>query len=416
MTDFVNTKIKDIAEKNHSRVDPSDNPHTEYSVYSFSAHDEGKKPDKKLGEEIGSSKYKVPDGCILVTKLNPRIPRVWKVADCDDESIASTEFVILKPKNKEMLDYLYAVLSSDSFFDNMSRITGGTSGSHQRVKQSDILDYEFSAPVFKKDRKKISDLISAIDEKIRLNREISELLEEIAESIYVSWFEEYEPYKDRYDSLSGKLGPYPEHFQEAKISEISSTEGGGTPDTDNEEFWNGDINWISPKEITNLGYPIVTNTERKITDEGLKSSSTNELDSDSILLTSRATVGEIAINTSEICTSQGFIGIEPDLEYKYLILEFLKNNREYVERLATGSTYDEISQSQLKNIKLPVIKDSYLSEFNDVCRLLYSEIKNLKQESGCLESLRGYLLPQLLSGEVEISEISTEPESNTGSK
>lgn len=399
---YIDLKISDIARKDHSRVDPSDNQETNFKLYSFSAHDEGKDPDEKIGSEIGSSKYEVPDNCVLVTKLNPRIPRVWKINEAGDNAIASTEFVVLKPNDEDMLDYLYMILSSDMFFNKMKRITGGTSGSHQRVSQSDILEYEFKAPNTTKGRKKMSNLVNNIDRKIELNHKLAELLEETAHAIYESWFEAYEPY-DIPDNQE-----HPEEFLSKRYGEICSTEGGGTPDTDNENYWGGNIEWLTPTEVTDSSFPIIEDTERKLTEDGLNNTSANKLDSMTPLLTSRATVGEVILNGDDMATNQGFIGIDPnDKNFKYFIYEDIKNRKEQINRIATGSTYAEISQKEFNNIKINVPENSndHISQFNKIADDIYTKIHNIKQESQELEKLRDYLLPQLLNGEVIIKEL-----------
>ena len=402
MNKFENISIKDIANKQHNRIKPEENIDTDYMLYSFSAHDDDKNPIKVKSKEIGSQKYEVPDNCILVTKLNPRIKRVWKVENSQKNSICSTEFVVLKPYDKELLDYLYAVVSSNIFFSDMEKLTGGTSGSHQRVKQSDILNYTFNAPEKYKNKIEIGSLINNINTKIKQNLEISELLKETSQAIYKSWFEFYEPYEN-YKKINDNTD-IPNEFQNIKIKDICNTIGGGTPNTNKDEYWDGNIEWLTPTEVTKSKYPIVSETKRTLSEKGLDNTSAKVVNKHSPLLTSRATVGEVVLNKVKMATNQGFIAIEPEKDYtRYFLFENIKNRKDEIQRLATGSTYDEISQTQFKNLDVNLPPYMKRKKFELISKNIYMKIEKIMEENNNLKELRDYLLPLLLSGEIQIN-------------
>jgi type I restriction enzyme S subunit len=136
-----------IAEHKKYNVKPNQNLATIYRHYSIPAFDGGKQPIKELGSEIKSNKYKVVANSILISKLNPRFPRVWAITDLMDEnSICSTEFQVVYPTSRIYYGFAYYLLKSKQVTEELIGAAGGTSGSHQRVKPEDIFNLSFQMP------------------------------------------------------------------------------------------------------------------------------------------------------------------------------------------------------------------------------------------------------------------------------
>jgi len=147
----------------------------------------------------------------------------------------------------------------------------------------------------------------------------------------------------------------PNGWKVINIQKVSRIIGGGTPSTKKEEYWGGTINWFTPTEITNLSDKFISESERKITKEGLENSSAKIIPKNSLLCTTRATVGACAINTTPASTNQGFRNIVPtgNVSVKYLYYFFsqpLMQNR--LIRRAQGSTFLEVSGSEMKKTKI----------------------------------------------------------------
>ena len=144
-------------------------------------------------------------------------------------------------------------------------------------------------------------------------------------------------------------------WQKIKLEDIAEIIGGGTPSTKNYAFWNGDIPWLTPKDLSGYNYRYISRGERNITNEGLQNSSARMLPKGSVLLTSRAPIGYVAIAKNDVCTNQGFKSIIlkdgycPEFFY-YL----LKNNIDYIAGMGSGSTFAEISGTQVKNLEFTV--------------------------------------------------------------
>lgn len=140
--------LSEIADHSKENIHPSKNPTKLYKHYSLPAFDAGKEPILEIGKEILSNKYKVISNSILVSKLNPRTPRIWMIYGNvnEDESICSTEFQIVKPKDQKWYGFIYCFLKSYNVTQELAGASSGTSGSHQRVNPQDIFNLTFFKP------------------------------------------------------------------------------------------------------------------------------------------------------------------------------------------------------------------------------------------------------------------------------
>ena len=177
-------------------------------------------------------------------------------------------------------------------------------------------------------------------------------------------------------------------WKEYKISDIADVIGGGTPKTSIDKYWNGDIPWLAPRDLTGYNKVYISHGDRFITEEGLKKSSTKLMPKGSVLLTSRAPIGYVAIAQNEICTNQGFKSLVPkkDLCNSEFLYYWIKSNVDYLQQLGTGTTFAEISGSVVKNIdiSLPPLKEQkaiaeVLSSLDDKIDLLHRQNKTLEE-------------------------------------
>jgi type I restriction enzyme S subunit len=152
-----------------------------------------------------------------------------------------------------------------------------------------------------------------------------------------------------------QFGTVPSEWGIREISEIAEVVGGSTPSTSNETYWGGGIPWATPTDITELSGNRIEETANTITEEGLDSASTHLLPPYSVLMTSRATIGECAVNTTEMATNQGFKSLIPkeDIETWYLYYR-MAGTASFLESLGAGSTFDEVSKSVVQTVDVPV--------------------------------------------------------------
>ena len=162
--------------------------------------------------------------------------------------------------------------------------------------------------------------------------------------------EKYSSYKD---SGVEWLGEIPEHWEVNKLKYISNVYNGATPSSGTERFWNGNISWVTPTDFNKSNY--INQTERKITKSGLNSCGTTLVPKNSIIMTTRAPIGNIAIAENELCTNQGCksIVINKKTDEKYMFYQFFTKS-ELLNSLGSGTTFMELSSKELKNIKIPL--------------------------------------------------------------
>jgi type I restriction enzyme, S subunit len=224
----------------------------------------------------------------------------------------------------------------------------------------------------------------------------------MAAGIYKEWFVRMRINGE--DLPKNKETGLPIGWEVRKIGEVLDITGGGTPSTEVTEYWeNGEINWYSPTDITSSDSIFLNNSKSKITEKGLKNSSARLFPPYSVMITSRATIGEVGINTTEACTNQGFIVCFPNkiLSFPYLYF-WVKQNKDYMNTLATGATFGEVSKTTFKKMEIIVPSISVMDNFNKIIIPLFTQIKPLQEQTAHLRQIRDRLLPRLMSGDLGV--------------
>jgi type I restriction enzyme S subunit len=180
--------------------------------------------------------------------------------------------------------------------------------------------------------------------------------------------------------------------------------GGTTPSTKESAYWDGGTHaWATPKDLSGLSVPILLETERRITDVGLSQVGSGLLPKGTILLSSRAPIGYLAVAEIPVAINQGFIAMLPKMGTSNLFLLIWASiaHEEIVSR-ANGSTFLEISKANFRPIPVVTPSDDIMQEFDQLARPLYERIVECARESHTLAALRDTLLPKLISGELRV--------------
>ena len=253
-------------------------------------------------------------------------------------------------------------------------------------------------------QKRIASILSSLDDKIELNRRINENLEQQAQALFKSWFVDFEPFKDG-QFVDSELGMIPEGWRVGTLEEIGQIIGGGTPSKANSSFYceNG-IPWITPKDLSINKSKYISRGENDITEIGYRNSSAKKIPAGSVLFSSRAPIGYIAIANNEVTTNQGFKSVIPTKAGTCFIYLFLQLYKKYIESLATGSTFKEASGALMKSLKLKIPPQSIFENFESMLNPLFSQQCVLESEIDHLSKLRDTLLPRLMSGKLEIKD------------
>lgn len=246
-------------------------------------------------------------------------------------------------------------------------------------------------------QQKIAAILSSLDDKIELNNKINTNLEQQAQTLFKNWFVDFEPF-------GGKM---PEGWKVGKLSEIGTIVGGSTPSKAKKNYYtNNGIAWITPKDLSNDKSKFISHGETDITELGFENSSAIKMPKGTVLYSSRAPIGYIAIAKNEVTTNQGFKSVIPDPNVgNAYIYYFLKSNFELIDNMASGSTFKEISGTAMKKVPVLIPDDKTLSKFQTMCETLFSQQELLENENRNLSATRDTLLPKLMNGEIEVNEV-----------
>jgi type I restriction enzyme S subunit len=241
---------------------------------------------------------------------------------------------------------------------------------------------------------RIADILSAYDDLIENNARRIAILEDMARRLFEEWFVQLR-------RPGG--GPSPQ-FRTATIAETFETVGGGTPSKAEPSYWdNGTINWYTPTDLTRSGSVFLNRSRDRISDPGLRKSGAQLFPARSIMMTSRATLGVFAINTSEATTNQGFITSLPNDDVPlFWLFHWLKANSVRFEAIASGATFKEVTKGNFRKLEIDVPDRESAHAFEALVAPGMEIILTLQRQSANLRTARDFLLPKLISGEVEV--------------
>ena len=396
----------------------------------------------------------VKQGCkpevddILIAKDGSVMKHIFRVRNADNIVLLSS-IAILRP-NKEIVypDFLVYSLKNNRVKEDI--LNNYVSGSGvPRIVLKDFKKVELDIPNLNL-QINISKKLRSLDDKIQLNTQINQTLEQIAQALFKSWFVDFDPVRAKVQALSDGLnleqaelaamqaisGKTPEELtalsqtQPDRYAELAETAkafpcefggdgvpmgwnisiigqevetvGGATPSTKEEKFWNnGEIAWTTPKDLSSATSPVLLKTERKITESGLKKISSGLLSIGTVLLSSRAPVGYLSLAQIPVAINQGYIAIKCNKSLNnYYMLQWCKENLEEIKGRASGTTFLEISKTTFRQIPIIVPDGNILSLFEKQCSSIYQSITVNTKENIYLEKTRDLLLPRLLNGEI----------------
>jgi type I restriction enzyme, S subunit len=268
-----------------------------------------------------------------------------------------------------LLNYRFDLLNEDSAVPGLNRKT---------AYFQDI----YLPPLHK--QKEIASILSCLDDKIDLLHRQNKTLESIAQTLFHQWF----------------IKEADEKWEYRKIEDIATIKGGGTPSTRHPFFWDGDICFVTPRDLTNSrnGGFYLANTDRKISEKGLEKIKSGLLPTETLLLSSRAPIGLLTITDIPVSINQGLIAVidNKGLSKEFLYL-WLKENMPLIHSYANGSTFQEISKSSFKSIDVLVPEETTLSRIQEAIKPLFMKIKVNTGLSMKTYKLRSLLLEKLLS-------------------
>ena len=287
-------------------------------------------------------------------------------------------------RNSELVDNHYLFYLLKNSINELKQNSHG--GVFDTITRETFNMIEISLPPLP-EQIRIASILSSLDDKIDLLHRENKTLEAMAETLFRQWF----------------IEEAKEDWKEGKLGDIISVKGGTTPSTKEPHFWNGDIAWTSPRDVTTLNGLYLFETEKKITQKGLEQISSGLLPAGTLLMSSRAPVGVLAFSEIPIAINQGYIAILDDKGYeKEFIYLWLKANMDTIHSYSNGSTFMEISKSAFKSIDILIPTKEEVNVFVDRVKPIFEKIKANVLQIQTLIQQRDSLLPKLMSGEVKI--------------
>jgi type I restriction enzyme S subunit len=346
--------------------------------------------------DANHSKYKLELGDIVIARTGATtgITNIFKDAEV---SAVFASYLIRYRINKTFANpfYISYILKSPLWKSHVGSIIGGSAQPGANAKQ--FANFRFILPPIVV-QNALSDILESLDEKIELNRQMNQTLETIAHTIFKEWFVNF-----NFPGFDGELEDgLPNGWRWTILDDIVNVQGGTTPSTIISDYWDGEYHWTTPKDLSNIDSPVLLDTERKLTKAGINQIGSRILPKGTLLLSSRAPIGYLAISNIPVSINQGYIAIQGKQVSNLFMLFWLKLNMGAVKSRANGSTFQEISKSSFKEISIVLPDDVVLKSFDNIVTPIFKKIVSNEVENKMLIQIRDGLLPKLMSGKIEI--------------
>ncbi|MDC6406322.1 MULTISPECIES: restriction endonuclease subunit S [Maribacter] len=325
----------------------------------------------------------IPKGSILfVARVG-----IGKVAVANQDLCTSQDFANLIPRKDDSYYIAYYFISKSKLLFQHSQgtsIKGFTTG--------DLKSIPINIPTLP-EQQKIASFLSSVDKKIAQLQQKKRLLEDykkgVMQQIFPSACSGQVP-QLRFTKAGGSAYP---NWEEKRLGDVCEIVGGGTPKTSKGEYWNGNIQWFTPTEIKK---DFVNESIRKLSKLGLKKSSAKILPVGTILMTTRATIGEVAITLKECTTNQGFQSLIVNKDNNNVfIFNWVKMNKHQLLKRANGSTFSEISKSEIEKIKVSTPSKEEQTKIADFLSVIDKKIAVVQAQIEHTQQFKKGLLQQM---------------------
>jgi len=348
-------------------------------------------PGYELEPFSGGTKFR--NGDTIMARITPCLEngKTAKVAVLDEGEVGfgSTEYIVFRAKDGIDEDFIYYLVCSPLVREPAIKSMVGSSG-RQRVQTDVVQNLEIMVPDYE-EQKQISGILKSLDDKIVANTEINKNLERQAEALFYSLFVE-------------NVNPI---WKDGVLSDLGTVVAGGTPSKTKPEYYSEKgIAWITPKDLSLNKSKFISHGKIDISELGFSKSSAIKMPTGTVLFSSRAPIGYIAIAANEVTTNQGFKSIVPNenvgTAFMYYLLKFLLPT---IEGIASGSTFKEISGAGMKSVPVVIPDNETIDKFNAFCTPIFQQQEVLEAENSRLVDIRDALLLKLMVGELDVSDI-----------
>jgi type I restriction enzyme S subunit len=326
-------------------------------------------------------------------------------------------FNVKEDTNKQFVRY---VITSDLFQTYIHNLATGSTIKNVSLKLMRNFSFRLPPP---KLQKEIATILGALDDRITLLRETNATLEAIAQALFKSWFVDFDPvhakaqgtkpegmdeqtaalFPDRF--VESELGMVPLGWEVVAFTETINIIGGGTPKTAISEYWNGEIPWFSVVDAPKTTDVFVVNTDKHITEFGLKNSSAKLLSIGTTIISARGTVGKLALVGSEMAMNQSCYGLRGKIGDEYFTYFSTYRLVETLKQRTHGSVFDTITRDTLAGVFITYPTEVIINAFEKLLYPIMERIKENLKQAQTLADLRDTLLPRLISGQLRLPDV-----------
>jgi type I restriction enzyme, S subunit len=299
--------------------------------------------------------------------------------------------------------YVQYCLVSPYYKDQLLSIAQG-GATREALTKEKIENFHIPLPLLPTQRK-IAAILSAYDDLIENNLRRIKILEEMAQNLYREWFVKFRfPGHQHARFVNSPLGRIPEGWEVVPFTEIANVLSGGTPKTTVQEYWGGSIPFFAPKDAPESFY--VTNTEKSITELGLRKCNSKLYPKDTVFITARGTVGKVVMPSMDMAMNQSCYALsgKQGISQLYLFLA-TKEQVDYLKKNTGGATFDTIVIDTFRRMLVAKPGNEVIVRFSQLIQPGMELILNILKKNTTLRRNRDLLLPRLISGEVDVSEL-----------
>ena len=357
-------------------------------------------------------------GDIVMTTEAP----LGEVAQLDGRKVALAQRVITLRGKPDVLDntFLKFLLQSNPVQEELrSRGTGTTVVG---IRQSELRKVSLTLPPLP-EQKAIAAMLGALDDKIELNRRMNATLEAMARALFQSWFVDFDPVRAKLDGRQPEgidaetaalfpdsfqdshFGTIPQDWEDCPLASKIELLSGGTPKTSEPDYWDGDIPWYSVRDAPNECDMWVIQTDKQVTELGIKNSPAQILPTGTTIISARGTVGKLALVGTPMAMNQSCYGVRGIEGYGDFFTYFsLRQATAELQQRTHGTVFDTITRQTFETLDCIFPPANLTGAFDRTVGPLLSKIRANLKESRTLATLRDTLLPKLLSGELIVAE------------
>lgn len=406
MKDWKEVSLGEVCKFNLRNL-KKDFPYTEICYLDISSVGTGEaKFDNIININAAPSRAKrIPiKGDSIIATVRPGNRSFYYMKEIPPNTVVSTGFSILSPvENKLDNRFLYYIISNQQFTQYLISVEQGAN--YPAVTASDISDAKIFLPPLETQRK-IASILSSYDDLIENNLKRIKLLEEKAQRTYEEWFVKmrFPGYETAvFDQVTG----LPEGWGKVKCFDAMEVLSGGTPKTTIDEYWNGEIEFYTPKDACSTAY--TNGTEKKVTKIGLEKCNSKLYPKNTVFITARGTVGKVNLASQNMAMNQSCYALKGKENITQLFLyNSIKSIVDSFKSAASGGVFDTIIVDTFKFLTFILPSKNLIIDFTELVTPIYESCLIIQSQNRLLKEARDILLPRLMSGMIDVEELELE--------